>query len=299
MTFNVVDVSSWQIADAVESIGTRPKVWLRDDDGSLWLFKEARSDADRPSGQDWAEKAVAELARLIGIPVANVELAHRNGTRGIVSQNFVARGATLVHGNELLSARDPSYPQDQLVNDTEGYTVDAIRDVLKAYEGPTSGRLLGASAFDYFFGYLVLDAWVNNTDRHHRNWGVVMADRRVLAPSFDHGSSLAFGETDESRLRLLQGGLERWLDGGRTRSFEGMPSMIDVVATGLEWLSSEMQAEWFDRLAGLTHDEVDGVLNRLPVEGPVGVIFSDTSRTLCKEILWINQARLLNVATTH
>jgi hypothetical protein len=47
-----------------------------------------------------------------------------------------------------------------------------------------------------FPGYLMLDALIGNTDRHHENWGArVLAGlgngRRmaVLAPTYDHASS--------------------------------------------------------------------------------------------------------------
>ena len=302
LMFDIVDVSTWSIADAVEPIGTRPKWWLRDEEGDLWLFKEARSDAERPSGQDWAEKAVAEMAILLGIPAAIVELAHWKGARGIVSRNFVPRGSTLVHGNELLSAKFPEYPQDQLKNDTAGYTVEAIREVLFPYEGPHAWANSEGSGFDCFFGYLILDAWVNNTDRHHRNWGVIVSETGSLAPSFDHGSSLAFGETDANRARILRGGadaVEGWLTGGRTRSFEGMPSMIEVVLAALESDPSLRRDGWIDRLESITFDEVEAVLNKLPEEGPSGVILSDTSRTLCSEILRINRMRLLDAVATY
>ncbi|NOY54552.1 MAG: hypothetical protein GXP34_01045 [Actinobacteria bacterium] len=300
--FEIIDVTEWQIAQTIEAIGTRPKQWLLDADEASWLFKEARSDDERPSGQDWAEKAVAELAQLLGVAVATVELAHWRGRRGIISLNFVTNGAMLVHGNELLSAEDPGYPQDQLRNDTPGYTVQAIRDVLEPYAGHSVGSFPSTSAFESFFGYLVLDAWVNNTDRHHRNWGIVLDRVNVLAPSFDHGSSLAFGETDANRSRLLSGGdgaIRRWLDNGRTRSFEGMPSMLDLVVRGWEFIETTERTVWIDRLTNLRDDDVDEVLDRIPADGPTGVVLSDVSRTLCREILRINRLRLLDALTTH
>jgi hypothetical protein len=56
-----------------------------------------------------------------------------------------------------------------------------------------------------FASYLVLDALIGNTDRHHMNWGVLddPGSPRVLAPTFDHASSLGFLLSDEQRnLRL-------------------------------------------------------------------------------------------------
>ncbi|VAW00781.1 hypothetical protein MNBD_ACTINO02-1991 [hydrothermal vent metagenome] len=300
--FEVVDVTDWETASTIEPIGTRPKQWLLDGSGSSWLFKEARSDDERPSGQDWAEKAVAELAKLLEVPAATVELARRSGTRGVISRNFVNKAASLVHGNELLSANDPAYPQDQLRNDTPGYNVAAIRDVLGPYVDHAGGTRRARSAFDGFFGYLVLDAWVNNTDRHHRNWGIVLEPTGSLAPSFDHGSSLAFGITDTKRASLLAAGddeIRRWLERGQTRSFEGMPAMLDITVAGWEFIESTERTVWIDRLTNLRDDDVDEVLDRIPADGLAGVVLSDVSRTLCKEILRINRLRLLDALTTH
>jgi hypothetical protein len=300
--FTVTDVSDWDTADEIEAVGTRPKAWLRDPDESLWLFKEARSDAPRIVGQDWAEKAAAELAKLLEIPAATVELASRLGTRGIVSRNFVNAGSSLVHGNELLSAKDPSYPQDQRVNDTAGYTVEAIRDALGPYASPEGLEIpAAASAFDGFSGFLVFDAWINNTDRHHMNWGV-LDPHNALAPSFDHGSSLAFGETDERRANLLSGGdalIRRWLDRGRTKSFEGMPSMVGVAVASLRLCSAPNRTLWLERMENLNDTGVRAIIDQLPATGPAGPILSQDSRTLCKEILRINRERLLDAASTH
>ena len=59
-------------------------------------------------------------------------------------------------------------------------------------------------------GYMVLDALIGNTDRHHENWGLrlhspVARQTRVLsvAPSFDHASSLGRELRDVRRSDLL------------------------------------------------------------------------------------------------
>ncbi|MCW5966738.1 MAG: hypothetical protein KIT83_22050, partial [Bryobacterales bacterium] len=63
--------------------------------------------------------------------------------------------------------------------------------------------------------YLVLDALIGNTDRHHENWGILRhrtSDgwRGRVAPTFDHASSLGRELIDEgterSRMRLLADG---------------------------------------------------------------------------------------------
>jgi hypothetical protein len=56
------------------------------------------------------------------------------------------------------------------------------------------------AAVDVFVGYLMLDAWIGNTDRHHENWGLVVhAQGTHLAPSYDHAASLGAHETEENR----------------------------------------------------------------------------------------------------
>jgi hypothetical protein len=293
--YEVRDVSDWKIADFIEAVGTKPKTWLRAPDGELWLFKASREGAREPSGEDWAEKAACEMAALLGLPHAGAELACRNGQRGVISANFVGEGSSLVHGNELLSATNLDYPQDQRSNDTPGYTVDAVREALTGVNPPESHA--GASAFEWFAGYLVLDAWINNTDRHHMNWGVIKP-LNTLAPSFDHGSSLAFGESDDRRTQLLgrEGtSVAEWLERGRTKPFEGMPSMMTVAADALALCSEPHRAALTNRLEHLELAVVDGILDEIPGTGPAGPVLSDTARTLCKEILRINRERLLNV----
>ena len=56
--------------------------------------------------------------------------------------------------------------------------------------------------------YAVLDAIIGNTDRHHENWGLLRrrtaaAWRGMVAPSFDHASSLGRELQDARRQRLL------------------------------------------------------------------------------------------------
>ena len=69
--------------------------------------------AREPSGEDWAEKVCAEVARRIGLPHAEYELALWKRSpaeiRGVISRNFCRDGAALVLGNELLAEVEPGY----------------------------------------------------------------------------------------------------------------------------------------------------------------------------------------------
>ena len=86
-------------------------------------------------------------------------------------------------------------------------------------------------ATDVFVGYLLLDALIANTDRHHANWAILLRPSQGgmrqagLAPTFDHASSMGRELTDarrQEKLRPLRrdqtiiGYLES--DAGRSRS---------------------------------------------------------------------------------
>ena len=90
-----------------EQMGTKDKDWCRHPaDERLWLFKHPRliSAAAGLAGEHWAEKLAAELGKLLGVPVAQVELAEIAGRRGSLSRNILAGDhEAMVHGNELLA----------------------------------------------------------------------------------------------------------------------------------------------------------------------------------------------------
>jgi len=69
----------------VEQMGSKPKFWYVDPTSqNLWLFKYARKN----TGEDWAEKIASEIAALLCLPHARVELATCQQSRGIISLDF-------------------------------------------------------------------------------------------------------------------------------------------------------------------------------------------------------------------
>lgn len=190
-----------------ENLGSKAKFWLLRD-GEEWLFKQARDG----SGEDWAEIVAAQCADQLGLPHAHYELATWQGQRGVVSRKLHPEGTALVFGNQLLAEQDPGYPasvESRFVRTTQ-HTLDAIavalgggRISLPVGWTPRAGI---TSALDVFGGYLLLDAWIANTDRHHLNWGVIESTGdhvRSLAPTYDHAASLGASLTDDERRKRL------------------------------------------------------------------------------------------------
>jgi len=191
-----------------ETLGSKYKFWFYDEELGRCLYKQSRSNL----GEDWAEKVASELCKLLGLPHAVYELASTwEGDRGVVSPSFLPPSGTLVHGNELLSSIVPNYP----AFGTYGISQHTIDIVLRVIAGESVSLPIGwtapsgiQTAVDVFVGYLLLDAWIGNGDRHHENWGIIRmktastsAETEHLAPTYDHASSLGRDLSDAQRQR--------------------------------------------------------------------------------------------------
>jgi len=205
--FQVIRVDSRR-AEAIEPLGTKRKFWFREDARRL-LFKAE----ERGTGEDWAEKIACELCRLLGLPHIHYELAQESDGEkpGVVCENCAPPPVSLVLGNQLLLERDPAYPaeQDRKYKIRE-HTVQAVADVVGRLAPPAAIWMTGVpggiqTALDVFVGYVLLDAWIANQDRHHENWAALRdVDNTLrLAPTFDHGASLARNISDEERQERL------------------------------------------------------------------------------------------------
>ena len=239
--FPVIDVTEWELVEN-EVLGANPKSWVRRPGGGRdrqddWLFKPivVPPSTGRTQGENWAEKIVSELGVLLGAPCASVELASRSGVPGSISRNVVPPGWDRVLGSELLAATEPSYRGPFLGSDGRerrpsgrpGHSPPAIAAALARCEAPLRSGL--ANGMAAFAGYVVLDAWVANQDRHDQNWAVlrsaVGSQPHVLAPSYDHASSVGFNLTDEKRADVLdrEGGLTHFVSRARADRFEHDP----------------------------------------------------------------------------
>ncbi len=199
--FDVKEVRQEWILDP-EEMGSKRKFWYRrPGEGECeWLFKYPRED----TGEHWAEKIAAGIAELLEIRHATVDLAIFEGVRGSATESFVHDEQELVHGNQMLEWFVRGYVAGRKYgqsNHTLKNIWQVMDEVFLESEAKMQGKLCIAE-------YLVLDAVIGNTDRHHENWGILfnLAGEYLeclLAPSFDHASSLGRELRDERRDRLL------------------------------------------------------------------------------------------------
>ena len=215
--YPIVDVTAWP-REYDETLGTKEKFWVRGPDAKRWLFKFSyRVSQDGKTrtvvGDDWAEQIASEIAEVLGLPHATVEMAQHAGLPGIISLDFTdsTKRGELILGNSLLLELDPDYPTEEKYRVPQ-HTVARVAKALSlnviqlpiAYSSTEVIR----RPMDLFAGYLLLDALISNQDRHHENWGVLLqrstTDQRVeLAPTFDHASSLGGILLDDERQRRL------------------------------------------------------------------------------------------------
>lgn len=293
--FEDLDLADWVVYDT-EPAGSKPdKVWVvpPDNGGERWLWKrrteQRHHNGDRFwKGDDWAEKVATEVAGLLGVPVAPVEFAHRHGLFGIISGS-VARDRTLALGNQVLSDRLPDYRGAEKT-DLERYSLMTILDSLTAI-GAVAPPAVGMSAGEVFAGYLVLDALVANTDRHHENWGVLVGrsgEPAVLAPSFDHASSLGFQLSDERRSAIIDNadGVADYAARGVSRHFRGSPSLLDLATAAVRQCDA---VGWVDALRSVDNDTFGDVIDRIP-----DARMSPLARTFVVRLLAENRRRLLD-----
>lgn len=292
-TFEVQDISDWVVMSQ-EARGLDPKDWVaRPDEVGLegqahwWLFKPIKVASYRRY-DDWAEKLSSELARLLELPSARVELARRQDEQGIISANVTPVGWTMESGDTMLSEIQGyiSCATDERPSNRFGHSLINIGEVLDGRLGPPGTTCEDWTPSEVFAGYLVFDAWVANTDRHAINWGVLAREedgRQALAASFDHGSALASG-TQDDRLRATTP--EHYSARGFAHRFEnGTHLPLADLARESVRKTGGRAALWLERLGAVEDDVIERVLISIPG-------MSELRRRFLSSLLLINRRRL-------
>lgn len=275
MTFEIADVTRWHVMQE-EPGGENLKDWLAEQPDSRptdwWLWKPSRREGAGGKPQwtdDHSERIVAALAGLLDLPCAEVRLAASGPERGSLSRMIVPEGWSRNDGDALLSALEgyASIESQRHLRPGQrsraGYTLDNIFSVLDGVKGPPETSCEDWDAREVFSGYLVLDAWAANTDRHARNWLVLdRAEERRLGRTFDHGSALGAGMDDAARERATLD-IAGWCARGRARTFEDKPGLVDLALRAVALAGGRAQ-EWLDRLRSVRAGDWQGMLEAVP-----------------------------------
>lgn len=301
--FKVIDISE-QVVEDYEQMGTKSKFWFTDkNSGKEFLFKSTHTEDKLGNkvvreGENWSEKIACEIAKLLGIPHADYELAQYNGEHGTISENFRKEGDVVTFGNSLIEyvteLLSQSLEQGQRSQEVVRVSLILNRIIINPPRGYVPSENI-KSAHDVFLGYLALDVLISNQDRHSENWGMItdLEGKVYLAPSFDHAASLGRNESDEKReLKFLTkdkgqnvaGYVNKaksyfYHRGKRLRSIEAFRSFGS--------LSPDAFFEWVDRVDKLDSSALEHILELVPND-----IMSEMSKKFTLAIILENKARI-------
>ena len=249
-------------------MGSKNKFWYLDptEEEEYWLFKYPRSN----TGEHWAEKIAAEVAALLEIPHARVELAVLEKNKGSVTKSFAQEGQELVHGNQMLKRAIHGYDPEKEFRQSS-HTLANIWQVMDRVFGESEHA---EKAKGRLAEYVVLDALIGNTDRHHENWGILRREQKgwvdlFVAPSFDHASSLGRELQDTRRDRILaEDRIGDYVEKGRgaiywSEADRRGPSPLELVRRAT--LSyPDLFRPALTKLEKLDEGSVDALVNRVP-----------------------------------
>ena len=282
--------------DEPERLGSKRKFWFRREDGVRCLFKFPRHDF----GEHWAEKVAAEVAGLIGVQCAEVQLARFGDVLGTQSSAFAEPEWLRVHGNEVMVEGLPGY------DGSRGYGrgEHSIRNIASAVSRWAERHDLDPqSILGELASYAILDGLIGNTDRHHENWMFFYHPELrsyQLAPSYDHGSSLGRELQDVSRrvsrsrsdILASDRVINYLLGGGSPRGVyirsdcPKAPSPLVAARLLCRW-HPDVARPWLERLEAATERAFRNVIDRVPDEfaSPVARDFAHRTLTVSREEL--------------
>lgn len=280
-----------------EQLGSKNKFWFAYED-ALWLFKQARDN----TGEDWAEKVASEIARCVHVEAARVELAQYLEHRGSASLSFVAKEENLVHGNEILGGQIFGYDRQKKLKQSD-HTVD---NIVAAVSKLVEGAQWYHEILKDLSRYIVLDALICNTDRHHENWGFLMTYRQEtpttvsvnlrMAPSFDHASSLGRELLPKRAQEILAGtGVVTYARNGRGGIYwEHSDSHGANPLQLVELAAKKFPAYFADALADVANTPVEKLLDI--VDKVPNIVIADSSRQFAKSLLTYTHSVLSGLA---
>lgn len=286
--------------DALEQRGDKKTNYWFFTNTTKFLFKMIRAN----TGEHWAEKVACELCALLNLPHAHYDFAIWKGKKGSLSETIVPPDGHLVMGNELLADIHSDYPIHKRYK-VQDHTLGRILALLSNQDyllplnwQPPSDAI--QSAVDVFLGYLMLDAWIANQDRHHENWGVIYHDGKIhLAPTYDHAASMGQNESDDKRKELLttkdQGRhISRYIEKARSaiylNQFETKPLLTLDVFQQLAAKRPRAAQFWLQRLGDISSEQCQNIFNRIsPTE------ITTTAAKFAMKLLELNRNRLLEV----
>lgn len=226
---------------------------------------------------------------------------HSKAVRGSATESFASEGRELFHGNQVLAGQVLGYDPGRRfrqADHTLSNILSALDQVFTSPEAARAGR-------EHIGQFLILDAVIGNTDRHHENWGILRNRTPegwtgIVAPSFDHASSLGRELLDEgsgkSRERILaEGRIGQYAENAPGAIYweptdHRRLSPLELVRRGFKTFPDvfERGIQQLDRIG---EDKIHGIVERVP-EGWM----SEAARGFAVALMCYNLNQLKKVA---
>jgi hypothetical protein len=255
---------------SIQLKGVLSKSWYEHPELGLCLFKAATSPrVPIPNVRnDWVEKVVYEISKLLNLPTARYEFAlawneeRQSFVPGSLSVNCLPPGAESIPGGDLLANTLPNYEAGYPLS----YSIENVLKALAQNEVGCPQNWVGIAgidrATDLFVGYLALDAVCGGVDRHPNNWEVMVVDGRLdLVPSFDHGSSLGGNLSESTRVTIAASGFAPNL---MKSAFWNNTERIDPIQAFEIAVRLYPQIVWQQRLKAITPTQIQDIFARIP-----------------------------------
>ena len=180
----------------------------------------------------------------------------------------------------------------------------AVAEVIKALYPPPEDWLKGlpkgiTSATDIFAGYIMLDAWIGNQDRHHENWAALKLENTLqLAPTFDHGAALArqIGDTERQQRMTTRDagfGVAHFARSARSafyRDSGAKKSMTTIEAwRAFSLYTPNAYKIWVSQLQAIDAARVRKILEKVPLDR-----LSNIGRDFTHRLLTENRKRIVD-----
>ncbi len=183
----LISFDSWEVdIDTPLGSGASKKNWLINyEKKQRGIFKYPKvTSKSNITGEYWAECLACEIANILNIPCAKVDIGSYCDSIGSMSYMLLKENEYLNEGLYFISKEYPAYSVDKFFDSSTGtwYSLQMIMKSLKE---------MGLEKD--FLIIPLFDALIGNTDRHHSNWGVVLSKDNLkpkISPLYDNGSSL-------------------------------------------------------------------------------------------------------------
>lgn len=201
------------IEDTPFGSGASRKYWLFNGE-EKGIFKFPKISEGKITGEYWAESLAYEIANILNISCAKIDMGTYHGELGSMSYMLLNKGEALIEGITFISKLYLDYDKNTFYSEISDmwYSLEMIKNSLEEF-----------GLFEDFLKIPIFDCLIGNSDRHHSNWAIIESEKgeKRISPLYDNGSSLCSIE-NEDKISLRD---KNWIN---ARIYSKSKSMIRI-----------------------------------------------------------------------